>query len=143
MEYKEYIPTLEELKAIKKSEIASVCTKIIEAGVIIEGVGSFRLTEKDQINLMGMNAKILTNADAFEYHADGQPCKFYTRQEMTLIINTAMQYIAYHTAYCNSLNIWIANAEEDELKDIAYGVEIPKKYISEVLKVYLEGINNG
>ena len=76
--------------------------------------------------------------EQLEYHQDGYPCRYYSAEEMTAIITAAMQHVSYHTTYCNSLNMWIADAATmEELNTIFYGADIPKGYQSEVLKDYL------
>ena len=73
-----------------------------------------------------------------EYHADGQPCRYYSAADMQAIITTAMWHVSYHTTYCNALNMWVAGAENaDDLQQIFYGADVPEQYQSEVLKAYL------
>lgn len=50
-----------------------------------------------------------------EYHADGQPCRYYTAEDMQIITSTAMAYVSYHTTYCNAVNMWIAGCETADL----------------------------
>ena len=74
----------------------------------------------------------------FEYHQDGHPCRYYTVEEMTAIITAAMQFVSYHTTYCNSLYTWInAVTDKEDLQEITYGASIPFEYQSEVLQTYL------
>lgn len=62
---------------------------------------------------------------------------------MQLIIQAAMQYVSYHTTYCNALNMWVAGCQTaDELSTIFYGADVPEEYQSEVLKAYLVEIVN-
>lgn len=137
-----YEPTLEELKQQKISEVSSVCKKTIYSGVDVElptdSTEHFSLKEEDQINLFGKQAQITAGVAQLEYHQDGYPCRYYTVEEMTAIITAAMQFVSYHTTYCNSLYTWInAVTDKDDLKEITYGVSIPVEYQSEVLKTYL------
>lgn len=137
-----YEPTLDELKQQKTNEVSSICKETIYAGVDVElPTGStehFSLKEEDQINLFGKQAQITAGITQLEYHQDGHPCRYYTVEEMTAIITAAMQFVSYHTTYCNSLYTWInAVTEKDDLQEIAYGVTIPIEYQSEVLQTYL------
>ena len=137
-----YEPTLEELKQQKINEVSSVCKETIHSGVDVElPTGStehFSLKEEDQINLFGKQAQITAGVTQLEYHQDGHPCRYYTVEEMTAIITAAMQFVSYHTTYCNSLYTWInAVTGKDDLKEITYGVSIPVEYQSEVLQTYL------
>ena len=73
-----------------------------------------------------------------EYHADGQPCRYYSAADMQAIIQAAMWHVSYHTTYCNALNMWVAGCETaEEVQEICYGADVPKEYRSEVLKAYL------
>lgn len=137
-----YEPTLEDLKQAKIQEVSSACKQTIHAGVDVElPTGStehFSLKEEDQINLFGKQAQITAGITQLEYHQDGRPCRYYTVGEMTAIITAAMQFVSYHTTYCNSLYTWInAAANKEDLQEITYGVSIPVEYQSEVLQTYL------
>ena len=137
-----YVPTLEEIKAVKLQEISMICEQVIYAGVDVAlpaGVEHFSLTEKDQLNLFGKQAQMAAGAERFEYHQDGHPCRYYTKEEMLLIIESALGYVTYHTTYCNALNIWIRSLDTVEsINAVTYGCEIPEEYQSEVLKDLLE-----
>lgn len=141
-----YIPTPEELlasaKASKKAEVSTDCEAAIYRGVSVTFVGGntehFSLTEHDQINLFGKQAQLAAGAERLEYHADGQPCRYYSAAEMQTIIQAAMFYVSYHTTYCNALNVWIAGCQApEEVQSIFYGADVPDEYRSEVLDAYL------
>lgn len=142
-----YVPTLEEVKAAKKAEISSICEHVIYAGfdVTLSDGGSyhFSLTEKDQLNLFGKQAQLAAGVEQVEYHADGQPCRYYSAADMRDIIEAAMWYVSYHTTYCNALNMWIAGCgTAEEIQEISYGADVPEEYRSEVLQAYLIQIAN-
>lgn len=137
-----YVPTVEEVKAAKKAEISAICERVIFSGcdvTLSDGqLHHFSLTEKDQINLFGKQAQMAAGADRFEYHADGQPCQYYSREDMENIIGAAMWYVSYHTTYCNALNMWLAGCKAtEEVQEIFYGADVPEEYRSEVLNAYL------
>ena len=133
--------SLSELRSEKLLEVNAACEGTIYAGIDIEltgGVEHFSLTEKDQLNIMGLKEKLAQRATAIEYHSDGNPCRYYTPEEMQKIITQAMEFVSYHTTYCNSLHTWIkAVAKASEAKSIRYGLQIPEEYQSDVLKDYL------
>lgn len=133
-----YVPTLDEVKAMKQQEIGRACEQTIYAGVDVDlpgGMEHFSLTEKDQINLFGKQAQMAAGAERFEYHQDGFPCRYYTKEEMQMIVETALSYVTYHTTYCNALNIWVSSLEDaDAVGAVVYGCEVPEEYQSEVLK---------
>ena len=137
-----YEPTLDEMKQQKINEVSAACKETIYAGVDVElPTGStehFSLKEEDQINLFGKQAQITAGITQLEYHQDGHPCRYYTVDEMTAIITAAMQFVSYHTTYCNSLYTWINSVEDKEdFQKITYGASIPIEYQSEVLQTYL------
>ncbi|MFG6336138.1 MAG: hypothetical protein K1W20_11840 [Lachnospiraceae bacterium] len=144
-----YVPTLEEVKEEKLREIGAACEQAVYAGVDVElpgGTEHFSLTEKDQINLFGKQAQMAAGAERFEYHQDGHPCRYYTKEEMMLIVETALGFVTFHTTYCNALNIWVSSLEDaDAVNAVTYGCDVPEEYRSEVLKDILaaRGAGNG
>lgn len=137
-----YVPTLAELQAAKKQEIATACEQIIYAGINVSlsdgSTGHYSLTVEDQLNLFGKLSQISAGATQLEYHADGQPCQYYTAADMQAIIQAAMWHVSYHTTYCNAINMWIAGVKTaEELQAIFYGADVPVEYRSEVLNAYL------
>lgn len=142
-----YIPTPEELRVAKRQEVAAACNQIIYAGINVTltdgSVEHYSLTIEDQLNLFGKLSQISASAQQLEYHADGQPCRYYTAADMQAIIQAAMQHVSYHTTYCNALNMWIAGCQStEELDTIFYGADVPEAYRSEVLDAYLVEIAN-
>lgn len=126
----------------KKEELSKVCEETIFSGIDVElstGTEHFSLTEKDQINLFGKQAQLSGGADRLEYHNDGQPCKYYSAADMMTIITAAMQFVSYHTTYCNSLFMWLKGCTKaSEMAEITYGAAVPVEYRSEVLNDYLK-----
>ena len=102
------------------------------------------MTEHDQINLFGKQAQLAAGVEQLEYHADGQPCRYYCAADMQAIIQAAMWHVSYHTTYCNALNMWIVGCrEKEEVMEIYYGADVPEEYQSDVLKAYLVEITGG
>ena len=142
---KPYVPTLEELQAAKCREVSAACEQMIYKGIDVPLSGGsmehFALTIEDQLNLFGKQIQVTSGADQIEYHADGQPCRYYTAADMQAIITAAMWHVSYHTTYCNALNMWIAGCQTaEEVQDISYGADVPVEYQSEVLQAYLVDI---
>lgn len=142
-----YIPTLEELKAAKKQEISAACEQIIYAGISVTLVNGtmehYSLTEHDQLNLFGKQSQLAAGATQLEYHADGQPCRYYSAADMQAIIQAAMWHVSYHTTYCNALNMWIYGCQSGEALDaVFYGADVPLEYQSDVLQSYLAQISS-
>lgn len=137
-----YVPTLEELRVVKRQEVSAACEQIIYAGINVSlsdgSTGRYSLTIEDQLNLFGKLSQISAGAQQLEYHADGQPCRYYTAADMQAIIQAAMWHVSYHTTYCNAINMWIAGCQStEELDTIFYGADVPAEYRSEVLDAYL------
>ena len=128
-------------KLQKRQEISEACNQLITNGVDVDlsiGTKHFSLKTEDQLNLFGKQAQLATGAEQLEYHADGEECVYFSKEDMAKIIETAMSFVSYHTTYCNSIFKWInAITSKEELDTIAYGVEIPEEYQSEVLKTYM------
>ncbi len=140
-----YEPTLEELQAAKRQEISAACEAIIYNGVSVtltDGTTEhFALTEHDQLNLFGKQVQLAGGVEQLEYHADGQPCRYYSSADMWAIIAAALWHVSYHTTYCNAINMWIAACETaEDVQAIYYGADVPEEYQSEVLKAYLKEI---
>ena len=137
-----YNPTLAELQVAKKAEVAAACEQAIYRGVSVTladgNMEHFSLTEHDQLNLFGKQSQLVAGAEQLEYHADGQPCRYYSASDMQSIIQAAMWHVSYHTTYCNAINMWIAGCQDPEdVTEIFYGADVPEEYRSEVLDVYL------
>lgn len=140
-----YVPTLDELRAAKRREVAAECERIIYAGVNVTladgSVEHYALTIEDQLNLFGKQIQVSAGQSQIEYHADGQPCRYYTAADMQAIIQTAMWHVSYHTTYCNAINMWIAGVgTAEELQAVFYGADVPPEYQSDVLQAYLAEI---
>lgn len=136
---------LADIKATKLKEISKKCEDTIYNGVDVkmpDGTYHFSLTEEDQLNIFGLQAKISAGQTVLEYHADGQPCKYYSVEDIQKLITAAMTFVSYNTTYCNSLNMWIkAETDSTVIESIYYGIDIPETYQSDVLKKYLSSKN--
>ena len=136
-----YVPTLEELQAAKKREISQACETAIYSGVDVTltdgSMEHFSLTEHDQLNLFGKQVQLAAGTTELEYHADGQPCRYYSAKDMQIITSMAMAFVSYHTTYCNAVNMWITGCTTDEIQQIYYGADVPEQYQSDVLKAYI------
>lgn len=133
---------IENIRVRKREEISNTCENTIYNGIDIElsnGIKHFSLTQNDQINLLGLQTEILDpNKNEFEYHSDGEPCIYYSREDMTKIMVGLMSFKKYQTTYCNSMFDWINDVKTvEELNNIEYGIDIPLEYQSEVLQNYL------
>lgn len=139
--------SLEDARLAKYQEISTACEQTIYAGVDVptsSGIEHFSLTEKDQINLFGKKMQLLAGEEKLEYHEDGKPCKYFSREDMQKIVDKAMFYVSYNTTYCNALNMWIKSVTSPEdFEQIQWGVEVPEEFQNEVLKDYMRTIAEG
>lgn len=137
---------LEQIRTLKKSEISDSCENTIYNGIDVEmstGTQHFSLTEKDQINIFGLQATIESGETQIEYHSDGNPCKYYSVEDIQKLIVAAMSFVKYHTTYCNSLNVWInEETNAQTISEMYYGMDIPEEHQSEVLKDYIKNMNS-
>lgn len=132
---------LEQIRTLKKNEISDACENTIYSGIDVEmstGTQHFSLTEKDQINIFGLQATIESGETRIEYHSDGNPCIYYSVEDIQKLIAAAMGFVKYNTTYCNSLNVWISKETNAQtISEMYYGMDIPEEHQSEVLKNYI------
>jgi hypothetical protein len=132
-------PTVEYVRSVKLLEMSYNCNKTITNGfdITLSDGNSyhFSLTTQDQLNLITLATMVESGETQIPYHADGEPCKFYSTLDMKAIIDKATEFKTYHTSYYNSLKTYINNMETmEEISTVTYGIEIPEEYQSEVLK---------
>lgn len=137
-----YVPTLEEVKVVKKQEIMSAYKMVKAEGVDVEistGKEHFPLTDEDVTFLMGKQFEIMSgNSDKISYQDSENHCKFYSRTDMQIIIQQALLFVNYQTTYRNNLCEWVEQCNtSEEVSAIYYGLEIPEEYQNEVYKSYL------
>lgn len=74
----------------------------------------------------------------YPWHADGEDCIFYSRQDMIMIGTTMQAYITYHNSYFHALRNYIEQMNNPlKIMEIEYGVEVPRIYCGEVYKTVL------
>lgn len=129
--------TVEFIRSSKLNEMSYQCKKTIENGFDLELRGTthhFSLTTQDQLNLISLGTMAQTSNE-IPYHADGEEVIFYTSEEINQIIAAANAFKTYQTTYYNSLKAYINSLETiEEISAIEYGIEIPEKFKTEVLK---------
>lgn len=135
-----YVETLEEVKARKVSEMNAAQQAAIQGGInVILTDGSmehFTLTEYDQTSLMGLQAKAVSGMEKIPWHTSDQSehCKYYSKEDMLLITEAAMDSVTYHVTYYRDLRIYVNSLEDKEaVEAVTYGMVIPEEYRSEVL----------
>ena len=111
-------------KAINK--LSDTCHSKITEGFSIRlsdgKMHSFRLTAEDQLNLLTLEGLLNGGAQSFVYHATNEPCKVFSRSEMSKIINAFKQHILYHTTYFNVAKQYITSLVNiNEVTSFSYG----------------------
>lgn len=137
-----YEPSIEELKAGKISEMKAACDKAEDEGTAVTlsdgSVEHFSLTLDNYIDIMLRQFKINSGASEIDFHADGEPSRYYSAEDMQTIINAAYDFIDYQKTYCNELCLWIEALENaEEIEAVTYGMDIPVDHRSEVLEKML------
>ena len=135
-----YVPTLEEVKASKVSEMNAAQQSVIQNGIdvtLTDGtVEHFTLTDHDQTSLMGLQTQVAQGVEQIPWHTSDttEHCKYYSNADMALIIETAMQAVTYHVTWFRDARIYINSLEDStSVESVTYGMTIPKEYRSEVL----------
>ena len=70
------------------------------------------------------------------YHADGQLCRQYTPEEMTMIATICVGWVTYHTTYFNYAKAYIESLTDfDDIVEFKYGMRLNQE-----LETQLEAI---
>lgn len=131
--------TVEYVRTAKIAEMSVVCNKVIENGIDVmlsDGkIYHFSLTTQDQLNLITLQSMIAAGETMIPYHADGELCRYYAVEDISIVMDAATAHKTFHVTYFNSLKVYI-NALEDmtEIASVQYGMDIPVEYQSDILK---------
>ena len=108
--------TVDSIKAEKIAEIKKDCEDYIYAGTDVtyaDGTTEhFTYTLADQSNISEMFTAVMAGATEYPYHADGEICKIYTKEQIVTIYGTLSLFKTEATTYHNSLKAQI-NAMTD------------------------------
>lgn len=137
--------TVDYVKSVKIAEMSNTCNKVITNGfdVVLSDGNSyhFSLTTQDQLNLITLSSMVANGETQIPYHADGELCRFYSAEDINIIITTATQFKTYQISYFNALKAYIESLDDmNEIGAITYGVDIPAEYQSDVLKALIAGM---
>jgi hypothetical protein len=129
------------------TRLSSICKNKITAGFSIklsdEVDYSFKLTTEDQLNLMSIEGQLNAGAETFIYHATNQPCKFFSREDMTKIISAFKRYILYHTTYFNVAKQYINSLVDiEKVNRFTYGTDVSEVVNDVVIKQILKNGGN-
>ncbi len=142
-----YVPTLDEVKEMKKQEIRAAYQTVKAAGVDIEistGTERFPMNEENVTFLFGKQMEITAGRELISYQDAQDHCKFYSCADMQTIINTAFAFVDFQTTYRNNLCEWVDKCQDvQEVEQIYYGAEIPEEYRNEVYTAHLAQLGGG
>lgn len=117
-------PPSDPEREAKEVELSAACNQAITAGMDVtttQGTEHFSLQETDQINLTTAYNAVVSGAEQYPYHADGQLCRMFSADEIKSISAASIQHKMYHTTLCNHLLTWARRAETaEELAGITY-----------------------
>lgn len=137
----EYVPTLEEIQSQKVSEMNDAQQVTIQQGMDIQlsdgHTEHFKLTDHDQTSLMGLQTLVAQGVESIPWHTSDQAehCKYYSNADMAIITSKALQFVTFHVTYFRDLRIYVRALEDKEaVSNVFYGMSIPEKYQSDVLK---------
>ena len=106
----------DSVKAEKITEIKKDCEDYIYAGTSVTyadgATEHFTYNLADQSNISEMFTAIMAGATEYPYHADGEICKIYTKEQIVAIYGTLSLFKTEATTYHNSLKAQI-NAMTD------------------------------
>lgn len=143
-----YVPTLDEVKEMKKQEIYAAYQAVKAAGVDVEistGTERFPVQEENITFLIGKQMEVTSGEkELISYQNAQDHCKFYLRADMQTIINAVFAFVDFQTSYRNNLYEWVDGCRNaQEVKQVHYGAEIPEEFQSEVYKAHLAQIGGG
>lgn len=130
---------------IKESinKLSEICNnKIIEGFFTRLSDGkkhNFRLTSEDQLNLLNIENQLNNGAQTFVYHATGEPCKVFSRDDMRKIICSFKQHVLYHTTYFNVAKQYLNSlVDVDKVIQFTYGTDVSNYASDKVIKQILK-----
>ena len=115
--YKATLPDpTDSIKTEKIAEIKKDCEDYIYAGTSVTysdgATEHFTYNLADQSNISEMFTAVMAGATEYPYHADGEICKIYTKEQIVAIYGTLSLFKTEATTYHNSLKAQI-NAMTD------------------------------
>ena len=124
--YKATLPDpTDSIKAEKIAEIKKDCEDYIYAGTDVTysdgNTEHFTYNLADQSNISEMFTAVMAGATEYPYHADGEICKIYSKEQIITIYGTLSLYKTEATTYHNSLKAQInAMTDADAISAIKF-----------------------
>ena len=123
-------------KSSKIAEIKKDCEDYIYAGTNVTyadgATEHFTYNLADQSNISEMFTAVMAGATEYPYHADGEICKIYTKEQIVAIYGTLSLFKTEATTYHNSLKAQInAMTDADAISAIKFkGTELTGEYLT-------------
>ncbi len=127
--------------------LSSICKNKIIAGfsiVLSDGKSyDFKLTTEDQLNLLALENQLNSGVETFIYHSTGQPCRFFSRDDITKIVNAFRRYTLYHTTYFNVAKQYLNSLVDiEKVNRFTYGADVSEVVDDVVIKQILKNGGN-
>lgn len=130
------LASVDSAKAEKISEIKQACESYIYAGTNVimsdKSIEHFTYTLADQSNISEMFTAVMAGATEYPYHADGEICKIYTKEQIVTIYGTLSLFKTEATTYHNSLKAQIkAMTDADAISAVKFKeTELTGEYLT-------------
>ena len=124
--YKATLPNpTDSIKAEKIAEIKKDCEDYIYAGTSVTysdgATEHFTYNLADQSNISEMFTAVMAGATEYPYHADGEICKIYSKEQIVTIYGTLSLFKTEATTYHNSLKAQVkAMTDADVISDVKF-----------------------
>lgn len=128
----------------KIKEMSSKCNQSIVKGIDVTlsddiTIEHFDLTITDQINLNSLRYDVTRDdVSQIAFHCKDGEFRYYSKDDIALIIEEMDEHILFHNSYFNSLKKYINSLTDyKEVNSIQYGDDFPDEYKSEILKSFV------
>lgn len=113
----------------KLQELSEKCQEGIISGIEYNGE-HFSYTLTDQNNISNTFQLAMSTGLDVPYHADGQDCRLYSKEEIASIYFAQETNVTHHTTYYNQLKQYVLTlTTKEELDSIEYGQELTGTYL--------------
>ncbi len=134
-----YIPTFNEIREQKLSELSANCHESIINGVVIDGL-IYEYDYEHQMNIEKLSNAVKLTGLPIGFKADNEDCREYTASEISNIhIQLAMNQYSNQT-YFNQVSSYLNSLEENEenkeiIQNYIYGTELTGEYLEHYNKM--------
>lgn len=113
----------------KLQELSKQCQEAIVDGIEYNGE-HFSYTLTDQNNISNTFQLAMSTGLSVPYHADGQDCRLYSKEEIMSIYFSQETNVTHHTTYYNQLKQYVLTlTTEEEVNAVEYGQELTGTYL--------------